>query len=163
MLIFEDISLCSGRDNLKMVQFLLLRNADPNANTDGNNTALEKAAATGSIPILKALLEAGAVMKGRSTLVKAAYYGRTDVINYLLDNGAMIDEVPLNETIVENQRELESRNPLSTAAWRGQIEALRLLLQRGADRDLRDAYGKTALDLAQEEHHWNCISLLASF
>lgn len=163
MLIFEDISLCSGRDNLKMVQFLLLRNADPNANTDGNNTALEKAAATGSIPILEALLEAGAVMKGRSALVKAAYHGRIDVINYLLDKGAMIDEVPLNETIVENQRELESRNPLCTAAWRGQIEALRLLLERGADRDLRDAYGKTALDLAQEERHWDCIRLLASF
>jgi ankyrin repeat protein len=143
-----------------MVQFLLSRNADPNANTDGNNTALEKAAATASIPVLAALLSAGAIMKGRSALVKAAYHGRSEIAEYLLDQGAEINEVPCNDTITGSCRELEVVNALSMAAFRGQDDVVEVLLDRGADAGVRNPNGKTALELAEEEGNWACVEML---
>lgn len=57
-----------------MVQLLLSRGADPNANTDGGMyRAVEQGAAISSIPVLEALLNAVAEIKGRSVLSKAAY------------------------------------------------------------------------------------------
>jgi ankyrin repeat protein len=48
--------------NLEMVQFMLSRGADPNLNhTMGNHSALEFAGFRTSIPIIEALLRAGAV------------------------------------------------------------------------------------------------------
>ena len=57
-----------------MVQSLLSRGADPNANTDGGiYRAIEQGATISSIPVLQALLNAGAETKGRSVLPKVAY------------------------------------------------------------------------------------------
>jgi ankyrin repeat protein len=84
-----------------MVQFLLSRGADPNANmASGSVSALEVAAAVSSIPVLDTILNADVVLKGRSALSKAARQGRTEVFTYLLDRGAAIDEIPDNNDIL---------------------------------------------------------------
>ena len=136
------ISLSVGDDNLDMVQFLLSRGADPNANhTSGMSRALELGAFHSSTPVLDALLDAGAVLKGRSALPNAAGSGRTDVVAYLLDRGAAINEIPDNPDILENALKLGVKNALCEAAWRGQPAVVKLLLERGADASVRETAG----------------------
>lgn len=144
-----------------MVQFLLSRGADPNANTTlGSSRALEIAAYSSSIPLLKALLDAGAELKHRSALPIAAGEGRIDAVLYLLDRGAVLDEIPDNNDILENSRELGVKNALCRAAWEGQAAVVKLLLERGADASVRDTNGKSALELAEIGGHSACVDIL---
>jgi ankyrin repeat protein len=144
-----------------MVQFLLSHGADPNTNTtSGSARALEVAAAVSSIPVLDALINAGAELKGRSALPKAARQGRTEVVAHLLARGAVIDEVPDNDDILENARELGVKNALCMAAWQGQTEVLKMLLERGADVGIKDTNGRSALELAESEGHESCVDVL---
>jgi ankyrin repeat protein len=154
-------SLATSSDDLDMVQFLLSRGADPNANTDGGmNRAVERGAATSSIPVLGALLDAGAETKGRSVLSKAAYWGRTDVVTFLLDRGLAIDEVPNNDDLLVNAWELGVKNALCTAAWRENADVVKLLLDRGADAGVKDSLGRSALELAEAKGDKACVDLL---
>lgn len=144
-----------------MVQFLLSRGADPNANTTlASSRALETATYSSSIPLLKALLDAGAELKHRSALPIAAGEGRTDAVLYLLDRGAVLDEIPDNPDILENALELGVKNALCKAAWKGQAAMVKLLLERGADASVRDTNGKSALELAEAGGHSACVDIL---
>jgi len=153
--------LSVGSDNLDHVQFLLSRGADPNANKSfGSTSALELAASISSIPVIDALLDSGAVVKGRSALPRAAGQGRTDVVAHLLDRGAVINEIPNNDDIFDNARELGVKNALCTAAWRGKAEVVKILLERGADASIKDTNGRSALELAEKERHQDCVDVL---
>ncbi|KIN03104.1 hypothetical protein OIDMADRAFT_178813 [Oidiodendron maius Zn] len=151
-------------DNLDMIQFLLSRGADPNANYSGGMfRALEVAAFHASVPVLDALLNSGAVLKGRSALCNAAEQGRTDVVAYLLDRGAAINDIPDNPDILSNALKIGVKNALCEAAWRGQPAAVKLLLERGADTSVKDTNGRSALELAEMEGHESCISILKEY
>jgi ankyrin repeat protein len=153
------MSVRSGDE--QMVQFLISLGADPNAHRSiGGQTALELAAYGASMPIIEALVEAGANLKGRSALVKAAGEGRTDVVVYLLDRGADINEIPDNENINDNYRANGLMNALCQAAWKGQANVVRLLLGRGADAEIKDTKGRSALELARMEGNEYCVELL---
>lgn len=102
--------------------------------------------------LVKALVNAGAQIKGRYALQLAAHEGNTEVISYLLDCGASIDETP--------NIDLGISNALGEAALKGHVEALKLLLERGANVDVKDMYGKTALELAGMHEHDVCVDIL---
>jgi ankyrin repeat protein len=149
-------------DNLCMVKFLLSRNVDVNTTHPMNgDSPLEFAAYSASIPVIEALLDAGAVLRGRSALQSAVEKPRTVV--YLLDEGADINEIPENPSISQNQRDRGVKNPLCNAAYRGEHEAVRLLLELGADTAIRDTLGRSALDLAEMESHGLCVSILKEY
>ena len=144
-----------------MVRFLLSRGADPNANTtSGSSRTLELAAYWASIPLLTALLDAGAELKFRSALPNAAAEGRIDAVLYLLERGAVVDEIPDNSDILENMLAVGVKNALCRAAWKGQAAVVKLLLERGADASVRDTNGKSALELAEEGGHSSCVDIL---
>lgn len=109
--------------------------------------AVEQGAAISSIPVLKALLNAGAETQGRSVLSKAAHWGRTDVVAFLLDRGVAIDEVPNNDDLRFNAWELGVENALCMTAWRG-------------DAGAKDSLGRSALKLAEAERNEACAHLL---
>jgi hypothetical protein len=92
--------------------------------------SLEAATLSSSIRTIQALLNAGALVKGRELLQKATLDGRTDVVAYLLDEGATIDEIPHNPDITEYHRERVVMNPLCYAAYRGQPAVVKLLFER---------------------------------
>ena len=83
------------------------------------------------------------------------------MVAYLLDRGADVDEVPDNDDIYDNERQLGLGNALCTAARAGKVEVVKLLLERGAKRQARDTLGRTALDLAELNHHSDCKELLS--
>ncbi|KAI9035078.1 ankyrin repeat domain-containing protein [Aspergillus affinis] len=148
--------------DLEIVQFLLSRGADPNSDNWAGafNNAIEMAAFAGSIPVVDALLNAGAVLKGRSALGKAAYQGNVPMVTYLLERGAAIDEIPTNPYIVEDPSERDEKNALCKAAWRGQAAVVKFLLEKGADPSIRDTQGRSALELAKAGGHESCVKLL---
>lgn len=154
--------MASGSDKTTLVKFLLARGADPNRNLYGErSTALECAAYSASISTLKLLLDAGAHIKSRSALTLAAREGRTDVVAYLLDRGADVDEVPDNEDLFDDSERFGIGNALCTAACAGKTEVVNLLLERGANRQVRDTWGRSALDLAKLNHHADCEKVLS--
>lgn len=154
-------SLATCADKPMLVQYHLSHGADPNRNRSGDiNSALECAAISASIPVLKLLLDAGAQMTTRSTLSRAAFYGRVEVVEYFLDRGASIDEIPDNEDIFNNESIHGVKNALCTAAAKGKVEVVMLLLERGADRNVKDTLGRTALELAELGGHEECVRVL---
>ncbi|KAF2145311.1 uncharacterized protein K452DRAFT_315586 [Aplosporella prunicola CBS 121167] len=155
----DALVLAVREDNLDLVQFLLSHGADPNANFDIFGwRSLEVAVCWSSIPVIEALLNAGAKLKGSSALQRAAYTGRTDVLVFLLDRGAPIDEIPDN--IFDDEPRPDAKSALCEAAWRGQTEVVKILLERGADASFRAVDGRSALELAEAEGHESCVEVL---
>ena len=99
----------------KDARFLLAHGAD--ANNRRGWSVIESAAHYGHLPVVEALLDAGAGARGEALLV-AAYRGNTAVVALLLDRG--VDVHYLNDSALYN------------TAVMGQLETATLLLQRGA-------------------------------
>jgi ankyrin repeat protein len=148
--------------NLDLVHFLLSHGADPNLNTRVRRRALEVATVRAPIPIIEALLDAGAHLNGRSALQIAAREGRVEVIALFLERGADIDEVPKNEDLDILDYNEGIKNALCEAAWRGQTAALEMLLERGADMYIKDTKGRLAVELAELGGHEICVENLKS-
>ncbi|KAL4905219.1 ankyrin repeat-containing domain protein [Aspergillus multicolor] len=154
-----------------MVQFLLSWGADPNESYCPWPvwTALEGAAALHSIPVIEALIDAGAELKNRRVLARAAGKGRLDVMRYLLDRGAPIDGVGTNPRLFNEEKnifyydEIVFRSALCEAAFYGQAEAVEFVLQRGADLSIKDTDGKSAVELAEMKGHKDCLDILRRY
>lgn len=139
-----------GARNLELVKFLIANGEDPNPNPrSGWHTPLE-CAILSSTSIMKALVNAGAHIKGRSALQMAASHGKTENISYLLDCGASLDEVPDDVY----------KSALCEAASNGNVEAVKLLLKKGAHLDVKDRNGTSALELAETNKHDICVDIL---
>lgn len=127
-----------------------LLKADPKlveaANAEGD-TALHLAAGCrrgeqAALPIIRLLLENGAVMEarnesGQTPLLYAAYAGFRQAVEFFLGKGASFQYQDRN-----------GRSPLHYAAREGKAAVVELLIGRGADPRSRDGQGRTPLDLA---------------
>ncbi len=154
--------------------------------------ALTAASRKGNLEMVKLLVEEGFDIDecnsyGRETpLMKAAYYGKTEVVTYLLENGADIHATDYkghtallnaaynghNEVVEEllkkgakiNERNNYNWNALMQACFEGHYETAKLLLEKGSPTDEIDKErGATALSLAKHFGHKKVISLLESY
>jgi hypothetical protein len=76
---------------------------------------------------------------GDTALMMSISNGHHEIATYLIDQGANIQ--------AQNK---ELKNPLMLAAAQGNPQMVQVLLNRDADRNTKDAKGKTALQIAQE-------------
>lgn len=83
------------------------------------------------------------------------------MVAYLLDRGANVDEIPDNEDLFDDPQRFGLGNALCMAAGPGNTDVVKLLLERGANKQVRDAWGRSALDLAKLNNHSDCIKLLS--
>ncbi len=143
-----------GANKSFLVQWLLERGADPNANLCSETyTALEKGAMTASQEVLELLIAHGAKLANRRVLHFAASRDRRDIVELFLDKGASINGVPDNEDIAPYEA-------LHSAVGAGAMGGVQLLLERGADKSIKDSRGMTARELALSRRRKRCAQFL---
>jgi ankyrin repeat protein len=134
--------------NLAQVQQLITNGAQVNAIASCNRTPLSLAIQGGHIPIIQALLDAGADPNladedddGRaanSPLMEAASTffatNRSAMVRLLIERGADL-----------NQQDAEGQTPLMHALSYGDLDVIQALIEAGADLDIPDHEGNTAL------------------
>eukprot|EP00903_Cladosiphon_okamuranus_P012365 g11590.t1 len=120
------------------------------------NSSLMFAATNGHLPVVKALLEAGADINircldvGYTAIHYAAWYGHVEVLFAFLRSGADKDT-----------RDNQGRSPLIYAAIGGNLSVLESLLEAGADVNVRGAItGGAALHFAVDGGHDEIVRAL---
>ena len=153
-----------GRGSLEMVEYLLQHHADPNIGPPDLHPVvdvrcpLHVAITHGSIPMVNALLAAGADPElHKGTLWLAAQNGNIEMVRRLLeieglDKNALASDV-WNYSAIRG-------TALHTAAEKGHADVLKLLLEEGADPNVRTGHLGTPLDVAIRNKHQRCINIL---
>lgn len=135
------LGIASAMGKLDFVAFLLERDAPLDAKDKYGKTAVVLAASAGKLPVVKALVNAGANLAG--ALYAAANNTHVPVVKYLIEAGANLDEVS------DDGNEL---TPLLTACANGKSkgsEVALLLLRAGAKADyVRQSDGMSAMKFA---------------
>jgi hypothetical protein len=143
------------RGDLEAVRRLVSSGKPINTSEDRGWTPLMIAVAQQHVEVTRFLLQKGANPNvvnalGRSPLTFAARYGNEELVRLLLQAGAD-----------PNIRESHFINPpLEAAAISGHKGIAELLLQAGADPFLRNHFGKSALDIAEEAGNGEIAALL---
>lgn len=143
------------RGQTEIAKLLVQGGLPLNERTSAGSTYLSDAALKGKKDVVQLLLDHGADVNaanqtGGTPLHDAALSGNPEIIKLLLDHGARIDA----------QDQESAATPLMMAASLGRSQAVAILLQRGANANLRDRYGRTALDRARQLEDPAIIRLL---
>lgn len=142
------------RDAERLREILAAGTADLVSCDRRGMTPLGRAAQTGHLALVRALLEGGALPDengGRPPLVCAAESRHEPVVRTLLEAGAQVDATGGEERLTA----------LMAAAAAGDPELVRLLLAKGADPKLRDQAEKDALWHAATAGQEQAFQLLA--
>jgi hypothetical protein len=143
------------RGDLASVRRLLAKGAEANAKDPKMGIPALVYAASGShLPVVEALLAAGANIEARdlvggTALIVAASAGRTPVVQALVGKGANV-----------NARTRNGQTALMLAALQGHRDTVRSLLALGADPGIRDNFGRTASTLAAWKGHASVAEVL---
>lgn len=133
------------KEGFELIRSLRQRGADLHAKTDTNISLVHCAALGENLPILEYLLENGLELNqqndhGETPLHWTVHYHCFKSAQFLLNHGAAID--------IQNR---DGRTVLHEASQREYQKLIKLFLEFKADRELADAEGKKARDLAQKE------------
>lgn len=150
--------------SLEVVKYLLEHNANPNyANPnvcppDNIRSPLHAAVYRQSLPILQALLDAGADPSLQAGLLfAAAEKGDFDIMRVLLDDERLNINALASDWGVMG---IVLGTALHGAVMRGQTEVVRYLLEEGADPNVRTSHLGTPLDQAVRNKQQACIDVL---
>ncbi|KAH7350622.1 hypothetical protein BKA65DRAFT_242529 [Rhexocercosporidium sp. MPI-PUGE-AT-0058] len=177
----------ASRGHESVVQLLLDRGADVNAQGGNYGNALQAAAFQGESNIVQFLLERGVDVNAQggyfgNSLQAAACEGESSIVQLLLDRGADINaqggyygnalqaaayrgyesvvQLLLDRGAKVNAQGGEYGNALQAAARRGHESVVQLLLDRGADVNTQGGYFGNALQAAALEGDNNLVQLL---
>lgn len=148
----------TGIGQVSLVKLLLAKGASVKARQIDGDTPLMSAAQypSGSAPMLSLLLKHRSEVNARDSygataLQFAALWNDIAAVKLLLAHGADVNAKTGPDTGV---------TPLIQAAKDGLPDLVRVFLRAGADRSVRDAAGKTALDYATAGNHGEIVTLL---
>jgi ankyrin repeat protein len=138
-------------DHRDVAEFLLVHGADANALWDGR-TPLLLATTEDSLPMVGLLVSQGADVNradayGETPLQNAVAAGNLEMVSYLVSRGADINQTG-------------PRTALGLAVGHRNVGVIRYLIDHGADVHLRDEYGRTPLEIADERGYKDIGRLL---
>ncbi|XP_038668755.1 dynein heavy chain 12, axonemal-like isoform X1 [Scyliorhinus canicula] len=136
------------------VQYLLVKDSNPNTKDEEGNSALIIAIRNGTLDVTSLLLRFGAAVNlecnnKRTALHEAAKLGRKDLVDLLIHAGAIIDP-----------RSAFGLTPLALAAQNGHTEVVKCLLQKGANVLSQASDGLSVLFEAAKVANSECLALL---
>ncbi|MDD3050639.1 MAG: S1 RNA-binding domain-containing protein [Candidatus Cloacimonetes bacterium] len=176
----------ANNGNVETVKLLVKYNVDANARDGGGLTALMFACLKDHEEIVKLLLEAGADTNAEDSEGKTAIYyaiesDPTEIVKNQLERGGesadadtsqIVDSKSVRIVVMEalidkgakvNIKDKEKTTPLMLAVKKGNSAAVRLLLSRGANIEMKNAVGKTAIEIASEENFLEVERILMDF
>lgn len=126
-----------------LVTLLLAAHADANHRYRSRQTILHIAGGRGNVPVIEALLAAGAPLgvldaDSRSPLDEAVLHNQADATRFLISRGLSPNA----------QSAEDGRGPLHEACVKGNADLVPVLLAAGANPETRDNSGQSPLDLA---------------
>ncbi|KAJ5297125.1 uncharacterized protein N7443_008018 [Penicillium atrosanguineum] len=138
----------------KVVQLLLEKGAEVNAQDREDRNALQAASFEGHDEIVQLLLEKGAEVnaQGRyygNALKTASFKGHDKIVQLLLEKGAEV-----------NAQGGYYGNALQAASFKGQDKIVRLLLEKGAEVNAQGGHYENALYATSSEGHDKIVQLL---
>ncbi|MEO8596196.1 MAG: ankyrin repeat domain-containing protein [Candidatus Solibacter sp.] len=143
------------KNDILMVELLLVHGADLRAADNAGATALHLAVDRGYFQLAAVLMDRGADVNvrdkaGSSPLDEAARRGFREIALSLILHGAKVDQ-PDPTT---------GSTPLNEAARKGHRELVALLLEKGADPKHRDQSGASPIENAARGRHAEALELL---
>jgi ankyrin repeat protein len=160
----EDFIDAAMMGNIEAVKAAIEAGIDINAIGSNGETALMYAAHYVHIPVVQALIDAGAELdilseedglgEGKTALMHVAesFFAtgkRAEVVKMLVEAGANI-----------NLKGKEGHTALMCAAMAGYADSTQALIEAGADLDAKDDNGNTAMMLAEGDRHPKIVRLL---
>ncbi|KAF4921188.1 Ankyrin repeat domain-containing protein 50 [Colletotrichum fructicola] len=141
-----------GHHNI--VQTLLDKGADVNAQGGDNSNALHAASFRGHANVIRILLDKGANVNSQggyygNALQAASFGGHDNVVQMLLDKGADV-----------NAQGSRYGNALYAASFGGHDSIVQMLLDQGADVNFQSGYYRNALQAASFGGHANVVWML---
>lgn len=134
------------------VKALLEAKVDVNGYDSGNDDSLCTTILTGSTPLVRQLLQAGAEID-KEALYFACDNGHCQIAELLLDAKAEVDGYDYNDGCYNS-------SPLIRAASKGDVAIVEVLLRRKANKESVDENGWTPLTLAASGGHTPVMSKL---
>lgn len=120
--------------------------------TQAQDSQLAEVAKLGDVSRMMQLVAAGARINSdveHSALVWAANEGHLEAARWLLDNGSAVESPSI-----------EKWTPLMSAASKGYLSIAQLLIDRGANPSRKYTDGKTAIDKARDNKHFDIVNAL---
>lgn len=146
--------------HLRVVRYLLSKNADPNATLNTGQTPLLSAIYNEHIDVVKELLKHNAnpnlaTNDGVTPLHYAVAHNMEDMVELLLS----LNNINVNALSFVDESH-SNVTPLYTAAELGYNHILKLLIQRGSDMDIATSYGHTPLIVALSQRNESTAMIL---
>jgi ankyrin repeat protein len=144
----------SLRGHVEVVQRLLKKGAEVNAQGGFYRTALQAASAEGYIEIVQILLEKGAEVNNQggrygTALQAASAGGHIEIVQILLEQGAEV-----------NAQGGKYSTALRAASYEGHIKVVQKLLEKGAEVNTQVQFYSTALQAASQEGYIKVVQIL---
>jgi ankyrin repeat protein len=140
----------SEENGVSVVQLLLRRGVDVNAQDKDAWTSLHWAAFKGRVEVAQVLLDHGANAKLETeegeTALNLASQGEYDSE----ENGVSVVRLLLGRGVDVNAQDKDAWTSLHWAAFKGRVEVAQVLLDHGANAKLETEEGETALNLASQ-------------